>query len=127
MVLRLRGIRGFVALGRKDTATGKGGDKFPATQRMRRTMNSKRGRKTYRMRKHIVEAPFGWIKQVLGISILQSPWNRQNLGRVVTRVRSDQSSSDGEDDAVDVKASSNRPANHDLDRIRTTEPNLSTR
>ena len=64
--LETRGIRGFVALGRKDTATGKGGDKFPATQRMRRTMNSKRGRKTYRMRKHIVEAPFGWIKQVLG-------------------------------------------------------------
>jgi len=64
--LETRGIKGFIALGRKDTAAGKDDDESPATKRMRRTMKTKRGRSEYRTRKHIAEAPFGWIKRVLG-------------------------------------------------------------
>ena len=46
--------------GARDTATG------PATQRMHRKRQTKRGRKLYKKRKVIVEAPFGWIKAVMG-------------------------------------------------------------
>jgi|TARA_R110002073_G_C9407405_1_gene575052 transposase len=34
--------------------------------RMERKLKTKKGRKTYKKRKHIVEPVFGWIKQVLG-------------------------------------------------------------
>ena len=64
--LEARGIKSFIPLGRKDKASGEDNDKHPATARMRRTMKTKRGREEYRPRKHIAEAPFGWIKQGLG-------------------------------------------------------------
>ena len=64
--LEARKVKGFIALGRKDTAAGEDDQKRPATMRMRRTMKTKRGRKEYRARKHIAEAPFGWIKRGLG-------------------------------------------------------------
>ena len=38
----------------------------PATKRMARRMASKRGRATYKKRKHVVEPAFGWMKNVLG-------------------------------------------------------------
>lgn len=64
--LEERRVTGYVALGRKDQAAGKDDDDKPATARMRATMRSKTGRDRYRKRKHIAEAPFGWIKRVLG-------------------------------------------------------------
>ena len=36
------------------------------TDRMKRKLQTKKGRETYRTRKHIVEPVFGWIKQVMG-------------------------------------------------------------
>jgi transposase len=80
--LEQREIKGFIPLGRegktiprtqRDTATG----------RMAQRMRGKRGRKTYKQRKHIVEPVFGWIKQVLGfrsyslrgLSKVSAEWN----------------------------------------------------
>ena len=64
--LEKRRIKGFIALGRKDPAAGEDDDDLPATARMRQSMKTKRGRTEYRARKHIAEAPFGWIKRTLG-------------------------------------------------------------
>ncbi len=55
----------FIPLDRK-TRDAKTNPENPATMRMKRKMNTKRGREAYRSRKHIVEAPFGWIKRGLG-------------------------------------------------------------
>lgn len=65
--LEERGITGYVSLGRegKQPAKEPSAD-LEATHRMRRRMATKTGRKRYRTRKHIAEAPFGWIKGVLG-------------------------------------------------------------
>ncbi len=67
--LEKRGIKGFVSLGRRSLAAGVDNADLPATNRMRHTMKTKRGRKEYRARKHIAEAPFGWIKRVLGFRV----------------------------------------------------------
>ena len=58
-------IDAHVALGKgeqgeRDTNAG------PATQRMHRKRRTKRGRELYKQRKKIAEAPFGWIKSVMG-------------------------------------------------------------
>ncbi len=66
-MLEGRQIDGYVALGREK---GLADDATPspssAVGRMRRKLKGKRGRKRYRARKHIVEAPFGWIKALQG-------------------------------------------------------------
>lgn len=64
-LLERRGIDGYVALGRGDAPPGVVADR-PATQRMARKLKTKRGRRRYRKRKSIAEAPFGWVKSVLG-------------------------------------------------------------
>ena len=61
--LEERQVTGYVALGRE----GKKPAKSPAaglkaTERMKQRMATKTGKKRYRRRKHIAEAPFGWIK-----------------------------------------------------------------
>ena len=66
LALEAAEIDAYVAIGRE----GKSGDqrkpKRPATERMGRKLKSKRGRRRYRERKHIVEPVFGWLKNVLG-------------------------------------------------------------
>ena len=65
--LEAREITGYIALGRERRAPAREPDKqLLATQRMKRRMATKRGRKRYRRRKAIGEPPFGWIKGVLG-------------------------------------------------------------
>lgn len=63
--LQRRGIDGYIAMGRGERGT----DTPPRGahgERMWRKMQTKRGRDRYRRRKHLGEAPFGWIKSVLG-------------------------------------------------------------
>ena len=65
--LERRGITGYVALGRE----GKQADavdpkKRPATDRMKKTLETEAGRARYARRKWLSEAPNGWIKEVLG-------------------------------------------------------------
>ena len=62
-----REVEGFVALGREKGGVPK--DPKPeneATCRMARKMQTIRGQKNYRKRKYLAEAPFGWIKSVMG-------------------------------------------------------------
>ena len=63
--LEKMGIDTHVALGK-----GEDGERYtragPATERMHRKRRTKKGRTIYKRRKAIVEAPFGWIKSVMG-------------------------------------------------------------
>jgi transposase len=65
--LEERGVTGYIPLGRYRRESAREPDeKLLATHRMKRRMATKRGRQRYRKRKHIAEAPFGWIKDALG-------------------------------------------------------------
>ncbi len=64
--LERRKIKGYVALGREGKTARTRNPKAHATNRMARTLRSKRGRAKYRQRKHIAEPPFGWMKRGLG-------------------------------------------------------------
>ena len=64
--LERRKIKGYVALGREGKTARTGNPKAHATNRMARTLRSKRGREKYKQRKHIAEPPFGWMKRGLG-------------------------------------------------------------
>lgn len=63
--LEEREIDACIPLGKEGT-TKKVNPDQPATGRMQRRMQGKRGRRRYKQRKHLVEAPIGWVKQVLG-------------------------------------------------------------
>ena len=65
--LEQRGVDGYVALGRegKQTET-RDPEQYPATNRMAEKLSKPKGRATYAERKWLSEAPFGWIKHVLG-------------------------------------------------------------
>ena len=65
--LEQRGVDGYVALGRegKQTET-RDPEQYPATNRMAEKLSQPKGRATYAERKWLSEAPFGWIKHVLG-------------------------------------------------------------
>jgi transposase/IS5 family transposase len=58
-------VDAHVALGKGEKGA-RDTDAGPATRRMHRKRQTKRGRKLYKKRKVIVEAPFGWIKAVMG-------------------------------------------------------------
>ena len=82
--LEAQGLKAFIPLGRKGSkATRAINDKLVASHRMKRRMATKRGRARYKRRKHIAEAPFGWIKSVLGfrsfhlrgIDAVRGEWN----------------------------------------------------
>ncbi|MEE9393552.1 MAG: transposase [Planctomycetota bacterium] len=65
--LERRCVDGYVAIGRGEKgAKKKINDKHRATKRMAKKMNSERGKKRYRERKWVAEAPFGWIKSAMG-------------------------------------------------------------
>ncbi len=59
-----RRIDTYVAVGR-DTPT-KPSARLPETRAMHRKLSTRRGRATFKKRKHIAEPPFGWIKCALG-------------------------------------------------------------
>ena len=65
--LEQRGVDGYVALGRegKQTET-RDPEQYPATNRMAEKLSQPEGRAAYAERKWLSEAPFGWIKHVLG-------------------------------------------------------------
>jgi transposase len=63
--LEQREIDAYVALGREGRKVQPNRE-HQATCRMKRKLATKRGRRRYRERKHIVEPAIGWIKQVLG-------------------------------------------------------------
>lgn len=94
-----RGQRAFIPLGREGSkATRVISKTLVATHRMKRRMQTKRGRARYRRRKHIAEPPFGWIKSVLGfrrfhlrgIDAVRGEWNliclAMNLRRMGPRL-----------------------------------------
>lgn len=65
--LEAREIDGYVALGREGKKfVVKNEEHHPATQRMKRKLETPEGRKRYSQRKSIVEPVNGWIKSVLG-------------------------------------------------------------
>lgn len=64
--LEQRGIQGVVALGREGKPSPVTVKARPATVRMAKRVQSKRGDRLYRKRKAIVEPVFGLIKRVLG-------------------------------------------------------------
>jgi transposase len=65
-VLEAAEIDAYVSLGREEKKPRPDGLRRPATARMNRKLNTKRGRTRYRKRKHIAEPVFGWIKAMLG-------------------------------------------------------------
>ncbi len=64
--LEQRGADGYIALGKGERLPDDVDPSRPATRKMARKLRTKAGRKRYKKRKGIVEAPFGWIKNVLG-------------------------------------------------------------
>jgi transposase len=94
--LREREIDGYVALGREGKPAKN--IKLPETMAMKRKLGTKRGRATYKKRKHIGESPFGWIKAaqgfrqflVRGIDKVSAEWNlvcaATNLRRMAARI-----------------------------------------
>ena len=66
VALEERGIDGCVSLGRREETREKVKNAGPATARMARKLETKRGRRRFKRRKVIVEPVFGWVKHVLG-------------------------------------------------------------
>lgn len=65
--LESRGVDGYVAAGREGkAAAGRDLKKRPATGRMVEKLSAPGGRAAYADRKWLSEAPYGWIKHVLG-------------------------------------------------------------
>ena len=65
--LETRGIDGYVSLGREgQAARPRDPEKYPATSRMAEKLSTSAGRAAYAERKWLSEAPYGWIKHVLG-------------------------------------------------------------
>ena len=93
--LEERGIAGYVALGRegKKQATVDA-TKLPATDRMKKKLETEAGRARYARRKWLSEAPNGWIKEVLGfrrfsfrgLAKVQAEWNLVCLAVNIKRI-----------------------------------------
>ena len=93
--LEERGIAGYVALGRegKKQATVDS-TKLPATDRMKKKLETEAGRARYARRKWLSEAPNGWIKEVLGfrrfsfrgLAKVQAEWNLVCLAVNIKRI-----------------------------------------
>ena len=96
--LEQRGVRAYVSLGRGEAVPDRVARDKPATRRMARKLQTKRGRQRYRQRKAVVEPVFGWIKHVLGfrsfllrgLSKVQGEWalvcmamNLKRMGKVL--------------------------------------------
>ena len=65
--LETRGVDGYVAAGREDKqVANRDLEKHPATGRMLEKLSTPAGRAAYAERKWLSEAPYGWIKHVLG-------------------------------------------------------------
>jgi IS5 family transposase len=60
------GVDAHVALGKGERQPTTSNNAGPATVRMQRKRRTKRSTRLYKRRKAIVEAPFGWIKSVMG-------------------------------------------------------------
>ena len=93
--LEERGIAGYVALGRegkKRAAVDPA--KRPATDRMKKKLETEAGRARYARRKWLSEAPNGWIKEVLGfrrfsfrgLAKVQAEWNLVCLAVNIKRI-----------------------------------------
>ena len=79
--LETRGVDGYVATGREDKkVAARNLKKHPATGRMVEKLSTPAGRAVYAERKWLSEAPYGWIKHVLGCA-------RQTGGGWPVRVR----------------------------------------
>ena len=95
VALENAGIDGYVPIGRQDKSAPTVKDDSPATGRMQRKLRTKRGRARYRKRKHLVESPFGWVKNVLGfrdfslrgLRKVQGEWNLVCLALNLRRMR----------------------------------------
>ena len=65
--LETRGVDGYVAAGRENKGVaGRDLEKHPATGRMVEKLSTPAGRAVYAERKWLSEAPYGWVKHVLG-------------------------------------------------------------
>ena len=65
--LETRGIDGYVAHGREGKAARvQDPEQYPAANRMAEKLSAPPGRAAYAERKWLSEAPYGWIKHVLG-------------------------------------------------------------
>lgn len=78
-----RGIEVLVPLGREGKAARPTRNAAPATEEVQRRMRTKRGRRLYAARKHIVEPVMGWVKRCLGfrsfnlrgLAAVRGEWN----------------------------------------------------
>lgn len=93
--LEARGIAGYVALGREGKKRSTvDPEKLPATDRMRKKLETEAGRARYARRKWLSEAPNGWIKEVLGfrrfsfrgLEKVEAEWNLVCLALNVRRI-----------------------------------------
>lgn len=93
--LEARGIAGHVALGREGKKHSVvDPKKLPATDRMRKRLETEAGRARYARRKWLSEAPNGWIKEVLGfrrfsfrgLEKVEAEWNLVCLALNVRRI-----------------------------------------
>ena len=93
--LEARGIAGYVALGREGKKQSAVNPKTrPATERMRKRLETEAGRARYARRKWLSEAPNGWIKEVLGfrrfsfrgLEKVEAEWNLVCLALNLRRI-----------------------------------------
>ena len=81
--LETRGVDGHVAVGREGKAvTGRDLEKHPATGRMVEKLSTPAGRAAYAERKWLSEAPYGWVKHVLGFQHFSLRGLDEGAGRV---------------------------------------------
>ena len=65
--LETRGVDGYVATGRENKQVADPNlEQHPATGRMAKKLSTPAGRAAYAERKWLSEAPYGWVKHVLG-------------------------------------------------------------
>ena len=95
VALEERGIEGYVALGRERKKPAVvDPKKLPATDRMRKKLETEAGRARYARRKWLSEAPNGWIKEVLGfrrfsfrgLAKVQAEWDLMCLALNIRRI-----------------------------------------
>ena len=94
--LETRSINAYVATGREGkTAATRDLEKHPATGRMIKKLTTEEGRAAYAERKWLSEAPYGWIKHVLGfrrfslrgLANVQGEWDLVCLALNVKRLQ----------------------------------------
>lgn len=73
-------VDAYVAVGREGKHAEPPQNEHPQTAAMRAKLKTKKGRRFYRLRKHVVEPVYGWVKRVLGFRAFSLRGHRKVTG-----------------------------------------------